>query len=315
MESKLVQEPNKIRGISYEHKSSQSFKSLMVKLALKFANIKSGKNIKKRLTTGEPHPKDTPEPPKDLKKDLKITSWEVNGRNIYRLEPKANVSKKLILYLHGGAYINNTTHYHWEFVQKLISTMNCTVVLPDFPLAPNNTYLDTYEVIELVYKKIISEVNPNDITFMGDSSGGGLALGFAQKLKHDGISQPDHIILLTPWLDITLTNPEIEAIEDDDPFSGAEPLRMAGKAYAGDADPTHYMLSPINGEIEGLGKLSIFVGTHDILSADAKKLKNRCDEVGIPINYFVYPKMLHVFMILNLSESDIVINQIKDLIQ
>jgi len=304
----------KTKGLHYEHTIGQSLKAIAIKLAIKLSGIKSGKNIKHRLSTGEPGKNDVPEPPKDLQKDLNITREDVNGRNVFTLAPKANATNKLVLYIHGGAYVNNTSKYHWDFVHKLIKEMKCTVVLPDYFLAPENTYKDSYELVEKVYKKLITEVNPNDIIFMGDSSGGGFALGLAQKLKNDGVAQPAHIILITPWLDITMTNPEIEALESDDPFSSAEPLRMAGKAYAGDTDPSHYMLSPINGVLEGLGKISMFVGSHDILSADAKKLRDRCHEAGVPINYFFYPKMLHVFAILDLAESKVVLDQIKNII-
>jgi len=54
---------------------------------------------------------------------------------------------------------------------------------------------------------------PDDLIMMGDSAGGGFALALAQKLKNESIDQPAQIILLSPWLDITLTNPDIKEID------------------------------------------------------------------------------------------------------
>ena len=42
---------------------------------------------------------------------------------------------------------------------------------------------------------------------------------------------------------------------------GAYGLVQMGKAWAGDSDPSSYLLSPINGEIKGLGKIPLF-GVH-----------------------------------------------------
>ena len=47
------------------------------------------------------------------------------------------------------------------------------------------------------------------MTLMGDSSGGGISLALAQRLREDGYDQPGHVVLLSPWLDATLSNPEI----------------------------------------------------------------------------------------------------------
>ncbi len=92
-------------------------------------------------------------------------------------------------------------------------------------------------------------------------------------MKHENIVQPYQIILLSPWLDITLSNPGINEVNGFEPLMGIEGLRQAGKKYAGEANPNHYLLSPIYGSLEGLGKISVFIGTKDILVADTRKLK------------------------------------------
>ena len=89
---------------------------------------------------------------------------------------------------------------------------------------------------------------------------------------------------------------------------------MAGKAYAGATDPHNYLLSPINGDVKGLGKISVFIGTRDILEADTRKFKRITEEEGVGINYFEYQDMPHVWMFFNLPESKKAIGEIVDLI-
>lgn len=166
-----------------------------------------------------------------------------------------------------------------------------------------------------LYQDLLLKTRPEDLILMGDSAGGGFALALAQKMSDEQVSQPKHIILLSPWLDISLTNPAIKEIEPSDSFLGVEGLQLAGKAFAGGTNPDYYLLSPINGTLEGLGKISLFIGSKEILAADARKLKALAESKGIGINYFEYEDMLHVWMLLNFPESKKARQQIFDLIR
>ncbi len=75
------------------------------------------------------------------------------------------------------------------------------------------------------------------------------------------------------------------------------------------------MLSPVNGTFEGLGKINLFIGTRDILVADARKLKLSFDEKGIDMHYYEYKDMIHVWMLLNFPESKMAQREIIRLIK
>lgn len=234
---------------------------------------------------------------------------------VFTLNAGGNENRKHILYLHGGAYVEGFVRPHWDFLYKLIKNLNCTITAPDYPLAPVHTFEQTFEMVKDVYIRVLKTVRPENFILMGDSSGGGLALALSQLMRNENISQPGQIILLSPWLDIGLKNPAIKDIDPSDLFLGVEGLRLAGKAYAGDTDEDYYLLSPINGSLEGLGKISVFVGSREILVADARKLKAMAEEKGIEINYREYMGMFHAWMLLNLPESKEARKEIIQLIQ
>jgi acetyl esterase/lipase len=239
----------------------------------------------------------------------------VHNRNVFTLAPKNEFGSHFILYLHGGAYVNNFLKQHWDFVSKLIPQTNASIILPDYPLAPESTYKDTLEMVFEVYKDMLSSIDPKNIIFMGDSAGAGLALAMAQKMKIDDIQQPKQIILLSPWLDVSMSNPEAKTIEKRDVLLNIKSLRMAARSYAANTDLKNYLMSPIYGSMSGLAKISIFIGTHDVLYPDCLKIKKSLEEQGISFNFFEYPNLFHVWMVITgLKESKSALSQITKLI-
>ena len=256
-----------------------------------------------------------PEPPSKISQFCHVDKFQINNRNVFTLKPKNNNTYgKHVLYLHGGAYVQRFNRFHWGFLAELVKRTNCTITAPDYTLAPADTYKESFDMVSKLYMQLVSTEDAGDIIIMGDSAGGGFALALAQKIKNERINQPGQVILLCPWLDITLSNPDIKDIDPNDPFLGKESLQQAGKLYAGDTDPDHYLLSPINGPLDGLGKISVFAGSNEILVADTRKLKSLAKLKGVDINYYEYPNMVHAWMFLNFSESKRAKQQIIDLI-
>jgi acetyl esterase/lipase len=85
--------------------------------------------------------------------------------------------------------------------------------------------------------------------------------------------------------------------------------------YAGKQSTQDPLISPIYGGTKGLGKISIFIGTHDVLLSDSMRLRKNLEANKIPFNYFEYPKMFHVWPVLiGMNEADTAIDQISNLI-
>lgn len=279
---------------------------------LRLVNKKSW--LKRQLATGTHNLYHCPEPPASISQTCHVHKVQINSRNVFTLEPKNSKKVRHILYLHGGAYIQGFTKPHWNFLAELAVVSGCTIIAPDYPLAPKYTYRESFAMVIKVYRQMIMKAHPHNITVMGDSAGGGFALALVQKIKEEDIPQPENIILLSPWLDITLSNPDIKDIDAEDPFLGIEGLRQAGRLYAGDLNPGDYLVSPINGSLKGLGKISVFVGSKELLVADARKLRDLAVFEGIDINYYEYADMVHAWMLLNFPESKKAKQQIIDLL-
>ena len=193
----------------------------------------------------------------------------------------------------------------------LVTDLNCTVIAPDYPLAPRHTVDDAFAMLDQLYRELLVTIQPENLVVMGDSAGGGLTLALAQKLRDDGLPQPAHLTLLSPWLDVTLVNPEVAPLVKQDPMLEPVSLKAAGLAWAGKRLPTDPLVSPIYGSLKGLAPISLFTGTHDLLFADCRKLQAQAAAQNIPIDYHQAEGMLHVWMLIPTPEAKLAVAQIK----
>jgi acetyl esterase/lipase len=202
-------------------------------------------------------------------------------------------SERLVIYLHGGIYVNEIRLPHISFCDKLAKKVNATVFAPIYPLAPNHTYEETYEIVENLYKDLLTMDKP--IIIMGDSAGGGLSVAFCEYLAVMNLPQPENLILISPWLDVSMSG-DYDNVEFD-PMLGIDGLREMGETWAAGLDSKDYKVSPLFGEVSGLPKTTLFVGTHEIFYPDVVEFYNKLKDNGIDAELNVGEGMTHVYAI------------------
>jgi len=232
----------------------------------------------------------------------------------YLLKSPAEPNQRQILFLPGGGYTEQPLMWHWRFLHRLAQQLNGTITVPIYPKAPTYDYKETFAQVLPIYKDLLTKTSPDRIVIMGDSAGGGLTLALSQLILCEGLPQPGNIILLSPWLDVSLSHPEVAAMDRKEPMLNLQLLIESGKAYAGKSSTNDYLVSPINGPLQGLGNISLFIGTHEFFLPDARRLKARADREKVAINYYEYPKMNHVFPVFPIPEAKRAMRQIIDII-
>ena len=71
-------------------------------------------------------------------------------------------TERVVIYLHGGIYVNEIKLPHVLFCDNLAKKVNATLYAPIYPLAPNHTYEETYEILENLYQHLL-ELNKSII--------------------------------------------------------------------------------------------------------------------------------------------------------
>ena len=297
----------------YTHPNPESFTSKAIKWYLKqidrknyLVNTFETKNFKHRPA----------EIPKSLHRRAHITTTMIQGRPVWKLKPKKKRSDKMVFFVHGGGHMNNIIFFHWKMIQKLMDQTGATFVVPDYPLLPYASYKETFEMIEETFERCTEDYSGEQLIFLGDSAGGAISFALAQTLRDKQDRTPGQIILLSPELDASKLHPDIVPHYDQvDVMLSSKIFNLLSPLYVQDCPREHYLVSPALGNLNELGKLSVFTGTHDIMHPYSLELKKRLEEKGIPFNFYLYPKMIHVWMAIPyLSESKKTLHQIIKLI-
>mgnify|MGYP001756742407 CR=1 FL=1 len=221
--------------------------------------------------------------------------------------------KNKILYIYGGTFVLQPSVFHWRFMDKLAYETLHEVVLPIYPKAPEYTYRETHQAIEQAYRRLLKETDADNIVIMGDASGGNMALSFVQKLmEQDELPLPRQLYLISPWLDLSLSNPDItEQVQKKDPIQNVFSLKSVAKVWVDDLERKNPRVSPMYGPVRGLPPVYMFGGTSEIFYPDMRKLADYFEAEQQPIHFYEYKDMVTAFPLYPIVESRKVLKQIR----
>ena len=215
----------------------------------------------------------------------------------------------MIFYIHGGGYNYEIILPHWQFIKKLAKETEAQVIVPAYRLVPFATYREAYDLIVPLYKDFCETHPDRKIILMGDSAGGGFSLALAECFRQEGIRMPDELILLSPWVDVVMDNPEIADYQPNDPFLSADSLKAIARHWAGDLDCHDWRISPAYGDLHGIHHVTVFVGTSEILYPDIIKFYHGLDDD--PSNELIVAKdMNHVYPLMPIQEAKPAVDKI-----
>ncbi|MCU1508013.1 MAG: alpha/beta hydrolase [Glaciihabitans sp.] len=247
-----------------------------------------------------------------FRKRARITETTFSGWRVWQVAPVAGIPDRRAVYLHGGAYVYEITPQHWHLVTDLANATNTTFVVPIYPLAPGTTASVIVPLATDLAQALIDEVGAPNVTLLGDSAGGGMALAVAMLLRDRQVPAPHLTVLISPWLDISGTDPQLQVIDPTDPWLAVPGSHAAGALYRGELPEDDSLVSPINGDLSRLGRVLMFSGTRDILNADAQRLVRRAVDEGLRLDFVEGPGMIHVWPLLPIPEARVARQVIRE---
>ncbi len=220
------------------------------------------------------------------------------GFPVHVITPRHLDPERTVVFMHGGGFMAPIDAFHMRYVAKLATSLRARVVVPDYPLAPEHTWRDSFKPLADLALRWAGE---GRMTLAGDSAGGGYALALAMALRDRGGPQPSELLLLSPWVDVAMSSPDHPAYDAVDPWLFLGKARAYGAWWAGSPDDlARPEVSPGLGDLDGLPRTLMFCGTRDLLLPGCQALADRAASSDWELVYVEEPDLLHVFPLLPL---------------
>ena len=230
-------------------------------------------------------------------KSKAVRHFELDGFKVTALESEGK-SKRLMIYLHGGAFVSGPGQHHWDTLKKIYKETDMTIWLIDYPKAPEYTVDKASQVVDALYQKALKSFAGEDIILMGDSAGGNLCISLTQRLIQSKVDKPGLLILVSPVIDASFSNPAIKGIDPLDPILSIDGVRSANEHFAGDKPLTDPALSPIFASVAGFPKVIMYVGDRDICAPDELEFAKLLDAQGVELDLIREQEMIHIWPLL-----------------
>ncbi|WP_448612738.1 alpha/beta hydrolase fold domain-containing protein [Modestobacter sp. URMC 112] len=242
-------------------------------------------------------------PPRLLRRDVRVDVRHDTGWPVYEVSPRRGRPTGHVLYAHGGAWFGEITPVHWRVVAGLAAASGASFTVPIYPLAPLGTAGTVVPAVADLLAGLVERHGAGHVTAMGDSAGGQIALSAALLLRDRGVPPLRRTVLISPALDLSLSNPGIDLVEPLDPWLARPGTRVAIELWRAELPIDSPLVSPLSGDLTGLGPLQLFNGTRDITSPDTHLLVRRAREAGVEVELHEEPDLVHVYPLLPVPEG------------
>lgn len=246
--------------------------------------------VRENRTTGPALPSEA------FRAKFNVQEEDFNGERLWTVAPHESTTNLHILYLPGGAYVNEVLSLHWDIVEQLVERTDATLVMPFYPLAPEHDWQPAFALVNAVYERMVEAVGAENVVVMGDSAGGGIALSVVQQIRDEKRTLPAAVVLFAPWPDLTFSDPSQIELKQHDLILSMDSLLIGGEWWAGDLLTSDPRVSPLFGSAKGLPPIGVFTGTEDLLYPDATRFAINAEEAGVPVTLFEYKNQFHVWM-------------------
>lgn len=218
----------------------------------------------------------------ELPNGYTMENIQINGMDANWIYSDDGSQEKVILQLHGGAYIHsledNGIQYQRSAV-KYAEISDARVLTIDYRVAPEDPFPAALEDAVMAYKWLLSkDYKAEDIIIAGDSAGGGLTLATTMYLRDNQIELPAALITMSAWTDLNYTKLKVP--------------------YVGESSAKDPYISPLYGNYEKFPPVLMQVGGAEALLKDTTKVAKKAKAADVKVTQTTYDDMFHVFQLL-----------------
>ena len=239
--------------------------------------------------------------------DFEVTQISVMGFTVVKIVHKAHVNRAN-LFIIGGGMVSAPSPFEVKQALKLAKEADVDVFVPYYPLCTDYPLTKAYEMIHETYKVMLSDYDAADVSVIGSSSGGNLALGIVPYINdgHDDVPVPGHIIALSPGT----------CVEDDEEWHRLLELEKKDVAIPasymktavdimrhGDYSVPHYMMWLQSADFTGCPRVTFMYGSDETLYGCAPSFEKAMKKYGVDYKMIVGEGMYHCYPVIPLVKE------------
>jgi acetyl esterase/lipase len=192
---------------------------------------------------------------------------EVAGLPALWAIPKGSPEGSVILCVHGGGGVSGSIYTHRKLFGHLAKAAGARALLTEYRQAPYPVPLD--DTIT-AYRWLLGQgAGAGHIAVAGDSLGGGLSISTMLRARELGLPAAAALMLMSPWVDMTVSNQTFETNRETEPFFSKEVVEALAAMYLGAADPKDPLASPLYADLRGLPPAYLQVGGDETLIGES----------------------------------------------
>ena len=201
-----------------------------------------------------------------------------------------------VFYVHGGSFIAERSARLTAMVAKFAARANARVFAPSYRLAPEDPCPAAVDDIVAAWRWF-REAEPDEpVVALADSAGSAILLAALQRLRDDGDDLPEGIVLLSPWVDLSLQSWSIVAASlTGTANTSMEALGLMAHLYLQGRTATDPVASPLFGDFSGFPPMLIHASKGDILYDDAVRLADVIRDAGGDLTVRLWAAEAHVW--------------------
>lgn len=203
---------------------------------------------------------------------------------------------KVLIYTHGGGFAVGSSASHRKLAGHMAKALGATALVLDYRLAPENPFPAQIDDMVGVYKALLaSGFNAEDITTIGDSAGGNLAVASVLKFRQLDLPLPASVIAFSPFIDMQVNGATLDSNEASDALVKRPLLEAMAGMFLADQAATDPLANPLYADFTGYPALYINAGSVETLLDDSQRLHKLAADAGVDSTLSVVDGMQHVF--------------------
>ena len=208
---------------------------------------------------------------------------------VLRFDP-AGRPRATVLHFHGGGFRQGRPELSAAFAAALAARCGVRVICPAYRFAPEHPFPAALHDACAVARAL------DDPILSGDSAGGGIAAALGQLCP-----EARGLVLLSPWLDLTVTSACYADNAATDPLFSQASASEAAAQYLQGVPADAMLASPLFADPRAFPPTFVSAGDGEVLADDARSFHARLVAVGVEAQLLIVPGMEHAAVTRGLS--------------